>query len=112
YGDGRHLVAHLASGTLVFLDPRGEAPRVVVELDILDRQTGAYLARTPSGRFDASPSVRENGSLLQGTRPVPLRQIFDRDYQPDLLLATLGADAVGGDEPLPAFVRPPAVRLA
>jgi hypothetical protein len=112
YGDARHLVAQLASGTLLFLDPSGDAPRPVIELDIFDRETGSYLARTPAGRFDASPAVRENGSLLQGTRPVPLREIFDRDYQPDLLLATLGADAIATDEPLPAFVRPPEVRLS
>ena len=38
---------------------------------------------------------------------MPLRQIFDRDYQPDLLLAALGADALATEEPLPkGFSKP------
>lgn len=112
YGDGRHLVAELRTGSLAFIQTRGETLRLALTLDFYAGGQGAYLASTPAGRFDASPAIRESGYLLKGTRPVPLAQVFDRDYQPDLLTAALGADAVGREEELAAFVQPPTVELS
>ena len=111
YGDQRHLVALLATGSLLFLDTQTDDLRHALELDITDRDTGAYLASTADGRFDASAELRDTGYLLAGTRPIPLSSVFARDFQPDLVATALGPDALAADGEMVAYVQPPALAV-
>ncbi|MDP0501486.1 MAG: caspase family protein [Verrucomicrobiota bacterium JB022] len=108
YGDGRHIVAVLDTGALVFVEPESTGLRVALQMQFYG-PSGSYLAESPAGYFDASAAIRDTGYLLRGTRPTPLKSLFERAYQPDLLVTALGADAVGEDEPLPAYIQPPRI---
>ena len=111
YGDQRHLVALLETGRLLFLDTQTDDLRLALTLDITERDSGAYLASTADGRFDASASLRDTGYLLAGTRPIPLSSVFNRDYQPDLLATALGPDALAPDDEMIAYVQPPSLSV-
>ncbi|MDQ8186866.1 caspase family protein [Pelagicoccus sp. SDUM812002] len=111
YGDGRHLVAQLETGPLVFLDTQSTPLRPALQLEFYDLDQGDYLAFTPNGKYDASAPIRQSGQLLQGTRPTALASIFERDYRPNLLATALGEDALSADEEIPAYVQPPSLSV-
>ncbi|WP_221029455.1 caspase family protein [Actomonas aquatica] len=111
-GDGRHLVAKLANGTLAFIDLSATAssPRIAGFLEFYN--DGAdYLFRTPGGLFDATPALQADGVMLRGFVPVRLTQIMGQAYTPDLftrLFAGLPVD----DTPLADVILPPTVTLS
>ncbi len=108
-GDGRHLVVELSNGALVFVD--ATAPTVAISATLEFYNLGDdYLLRTPAGRFDATPALQHTGSLLNGYVPVPLAQIFNQAYDPELftrLFSGLPTEVA----PLADVVRPPTVTL-
>ncbi|MDQ8193262.1 caspase family protein [Coraliomargarita sp. SDUM461004] len=109
YGDQRHLVAQLSTGPLVFLDmDRPDLP-ITLTLKIYGSESGAFLAYTPNGQFDATSSIMDSGFLVQGTRPIPLNTIAARSHEPGLMAKTLGENAVAADESLQEYIQPPSI---
>ncbi|MCH6256887.1 caspase family protein [Puniceicoccaceae bacterium K14] len=112
YGDGRHLIAQLKTGPLVFLDTKTDSLSMALHLEFYDLASGNYLAFTPVGKFDASSALLQTGQLLQGTRPIPLPSIIERNFEPDLLSTALGPDAVAADNQLAAYIQPPSISVS